>query len=101
MGRSFAAQTERKRGGINLVEMKNIAHEGDYIVCNYYPEGNLEAEGRIKIHIPSKKIVEQKGTVYDDSWEEDNKYANKAMRCLLDILKEQKELPKETYTMWY
>ena len=46
-----------------MVVLKNITKTKDSISANYYPEGDMNKEGFMKMSIPNKKIIEHKKAV--------------------------------------
>ena len=64
-----------------MVEITNIKRDGDFISCNYHPEGK-DVSGFIKVSISKNKTVEHKEAPWDCCL---STYASMARVCLMDI----------------
>ena len=54
--------TRKERISI-MVILKNIIKTKNSVSANYYPEGNMNEEGFMKMSIPDKKIIAHKKAV--------------------------------------
>lgn len=76
-----------------MVLLKNIFQEGIYVFADCYAEGKEDRHFTIKIDIKANQVV-------DYSCEEYDCYVSHAKYCVMQYIKQNKPLPKESTSMW-
>ena len=87
--------TRKERISI-MVILKNITKTKDSISANYYPEGNMNEEGFMKMGIPDKKIIAHKKAVECSTAPVHVMYE---LRDIIDLGRD--DFPKEITVLWY
>lgn len=77
-----------------MVILKNITKTKDSISANYYPEGNMNEEGFMKMSIPDKKIIAHKKAVEHSTAPVHTMYELRRMA-------DRENPPKEKTVLWY
>lgn len=77
-----------------MVVLKNITKTKDSISANYYPEGDMNKEGFMKMSIPDKKIIEHKKAVECSTAPVHAMYELRRMA-------DRENPPKEITVLWY
>ena len=79
-----------------MVILKNMTKTKDNISANYYPEGNMNEEGFMKMSILDKKIIAHKKAVEYSTAPAHVMYA---LRDIVDVDKD--DFPEEIAVLWY